>query len=89
MQQSGIIKRKNQKGKEVITAFKFVLLKTTVIFFLCVMGQVAVGNSAVFAYDQRLSNSLSRHVKPCSTISSPTTPTFPTPQRKSIMKVFA
>ena len=79
LQQSGIIKRKNPKGKKAIIAFKFVILKTTVFFFffLCATGRVAVGNSAVFAYDQKLSNSLSRHFKPCSMISSPTTPPFP------------
>lgn len=77
LQQSRIIQRKNPEGKKAITAFKSVLLKTTVFFFLCATGRVAVGDSAVFAYDQRLSHSLSRHFKPRSTISSPPTPTFP------------
>ena len=36
MQQSGIIKRKNPKGKKAIIAFKFVILKTAVIFFFYV-----------------------------------------------------
>ena len=78
LQQSRIIQRKNPEGKKAITAFKFVLLKNTVgFFFLCATGWVAAGDSAVFAYDQRLGNSLSRPFKPGSTISSPTTPTFP------------